>query len=119
MHINKRFLKKKSQADPTACCRVRALQDDAVERAERLAHGEWLTRRRGTYRRPAVGPAWATPTTCLARRPVCWASLVTGYADGPDIWPSALLMAVGTKLLSCSALSLGMEGVIKERCVVS
>jgi hypothetical protein len=29
MHINKRFLKK-----------------DAVERAERLAHGEWLTRRR-------------------------------------------------------------------------
>jgi hypothetical protein len=83
------FEKKKSQAEPTACRRVRALQDNAVERAEWLAHGEWLNRRPGVYRRHAVGPARATPTTILARRPICWASVVTGYADGPDIWPSA------------------------------
>jgi hypothetical protein len=65
------------------------MHDNAVERAERLAHGEWLTRRPILYRWLAVGPALATPTAILARRPVCQASVVTGYADGPDIWPSA------------------------------
>jgi hypothetical protein len=60
-----------------------AMQDNAVEWAERLAHGEWLNRRH------AVGPARAASMAILARRPICWASVVIGYADGPDIWPSA------------------------------
>jgi hypothetical protein len=72
-----------------ACRRVRPLQDDAVAQAKRLAHGEGLNRRLCSYRRHAVGPALTTPTSFVARRPIWWASVVRGYADGHDIWPSA------------------------------
>jgi hypothetical protein len=85
MHITIRFLKKKITGSADGMPSGQALQDNTVERTERLAHGEWLNRRPGPYRCHAVGPARATPTAFLARRPICWASVVTGYADGPDI----------------------------------
>jgi hypothetical protein len=71
-----------------ACRRARALQDNAVAHAKRLAHGEGLTRWPCPYQRHAIEPARATSMAFLARRPICWASVVTGYADGPDLWPS-------------------------------
>jgi hypothetical protein len=66
-----------------------ALHDNAVERARTAGSRRVAEPTASLCRRHAVGPAWSTPTAILARRPVCQSSVVTGYADGPDIWPSA------------------------------
>jgi hypothetical protein len=65
------------------------LQDNAVERARTAGSRRVGDPTAGLCRRHAVGSAGSTPTAMLARRPVCQASVVTAYPDGPDIWPSA------------------------------
>jgi hypothetical protein len=69
--------------------RLRPCMITPLSGPERLAPRRVAEPTAALCQRHAVGSGWATPTAILARRPVCQATVVTGYADGPDIWPSA------------------------------
>jgi hypothetical protein len=72
MHINKRFFEeKKSEAEPTACRRVRPCMITPLSGPERLAHGEWLNRR------PACADGMPSGLLGLRRR--------QSWPDGPFV----------------------------------